>query len=92
MPRPAGLISFSEATRCTPRKYEGSRVWCGQDGRPQPLHLLYHRTKGFVITVHQVREAPHVKAMYDFTVAYQHRDSFHVANSKHMGYYEASRH
>ncbi|KAI1374155.1 1-acyl-sn-glycerol-3-phosphate acyltransferase [Hypoxylon crocopeplum] len=76
---PMWLISFSEATRFTPTKYEESRIWCKRNGRPQPLHLLYPRTKGFVTTVQQLRKAPHVKAVYDFTVAYQHKDKFHVA-------------
>ncbi|OTB02103.1 hypothetical protein M426DRAFT_322931 [Hypoxylon sp. CI-4A] len=76
---PMWLISFSEATRFTPKKYEESKSWCKQNGRPQPLHLLYPRTKGFVTTVQQLRKAPHVKAVYDFTIAYQQKDKFHVA-------------
>ncbi|KAI1341484.1 1-acyl-sn-glycerol-3-phosphate acyltransferase [Xylariaceae sp. FL0016] len=73
---PMWLISFSEATRYTPKKYEESKVWCEQNGRPQPQHLLYPRTKGFVTTVQHLRKAPHVKAVYDFTIAYQHKDKF----------------
>lgn len=76
---PMWLISFSEATRFTPKKYEESKIWCKQNGRPQPLHLLYPRTKGFVTTVQHLRKAPHVKAVYDFTIAYQRKDKFHVA-------------
>ncbi|KAI1142686.1 1-acyl-sn-glycerol-3-phosphate acyltransferase [Hypoxylon sp. FL0543] len=76
---PTWLISFSEATRFTPKKYEESRIWCQQNGRPQPLHLLYPRTKGFVTTVKHLRKAPHIKAVYDFTIAYQRNDRFHVA-------------
>lgn len=74
-----GLISFSEATRYTPEKYEETRVWCKENGRPLPKHLLYPRTKGFITTVRHLRKAPHVKAVYDFTIAYQHRDQFHKA-------------
>ncbi|KAI6090053.1 hypothetical protein F4821DRAFT_256200 [Hypoxylon rubiginosum] len=77
---PTWLISFSEATRFI-LKYEESWVWCEQNGRPQPLHLLYPRTKVFVTTVHHLRKAPHVKAVYDLTIAYQHRDRFHVCPS-----------
>lgn len=77
----AGLISFSEATRFTPKKYDESKIWCKENGRPQPMHLLYPRTKGFVTTVQHLRKAPHVKAVYDFTIAYQHKDRFHVAPS-----------
>ncbi|KAI1083328.1 1-acyl-sn-glycerol-3-phosphate acyltransferase [Whalleya microplaca] len=78
---PTWLISFSEATRFNPKKYEESRIWCKQNDRPQPLHLLYPRTKGFVTTVQHLRNAPHVKAVYDFTIAYQHQDKFHEAPS-----------
>ncbi|XXG93988.1 hypothetical protein Hte_000239 [Hypoxylon texense] len=78
---PTWLISFSEATRFTPEKYSESTIWCKQNGRPQPLHLLYPRTKGFVTTVQHLRKAPHVKAVYDFTIVYQHKDRFHVAPS-----------
>ncbi|KAI0175635.1 1-acyl-sn-glycerol-3-phosphate acyltransferase [Hypoxylon sp. FL1284] len=78
---PIWLISFSEATRFTPNKYHESKIWCKQNGRPQPLHLLYPRTKGFVTTVQHLRKAPHVKAVYDFAIAYQHKGTFHVAPS-----------
>ncbi|KAI1396393.1 1-acyl-sn-glycerol-3-phosphate acyltransferase [Hypoxylon fuscum] len=78
---PTWLISFSEATRFTPKKYDESKIWCKENGRPQPMHLLYPRTKGFVTTVQHLRKAPHVKAVYDFTIAYQHKDRFHVAPS-----------
>ncbi|KAI1390142.1 1-acyl-sn-glycerol-3-phosphate acyltransferase [Hypoxylon trugodes] len=76
---PIWLISFSEATRFTPKKYEESKIWCKENDRPQPLHLLYPRTKGFITTVRQLRKAPHVKAVYDFTIAYQKKASFHIA-------------
>jgi hypothetical protein len=44
-----------------------------------PKHLLYPRTKGFITTVQHLRKAPHVKAVYDFTIAYQHGAKFHEA-------------
>ena len=68
---PTGLISFSEATRFTPAKHAASLEWCAANGRPAPAHLLYPRTKGFVTTVQHLREARHVKAVYDLTIAYQ---------------------
>ena len=68
---PTWLVSFCEATRFTPQKYAQSQVWCKEASRPQPMHLLYPRTKGFITTVQQLRQAPHVKAVYDFTIAYQ---------------------
>lgn len=68
------LISFSEATRFSPQKYRESQAWCEANGRgrrQQPQHLLYPRTKGFIATVSHIRHAPHVRAVYDLTVAYQ---------------------
>ncbi|KAK2071241.1 hypothetical protein P8C59_005681 [Phyllachora maydis] len=70
---PVWLIAFSEATRYTPAKAAASARWCAAAGRPQPRHLLYPRTKGFVATVRQLRRAPHVRAVYDLAIAYQCR-------------------
>ncbi|KAK0716960.1 1-acyl-sn-glycerol-3-phosphate acyltransferase [Lasiosphaeria miniovina] len=69
---PIWLISFSEATRFTRKKYLESEQWCANNNKPQPLHLLYPRTKGFVATVQHLRKTSHIKAVYDFTIAYQH--------------------
>ncbi|KAK0751662.1 1-acyl-sn-glycerol-3-phosphate acyltransferase [Schizothecium vesticola] len=68
---PTWLISYSEATRITPKKYLESQKFCEATSRPQPQHLLYPRTKGFVATVQHLRKASHVKAVYDVTIAYQ---------------------
>ncbi|KAK1758269.1 hypothetical protein QBC47DRAFT_135848 [Echria macrotheca] len=76
---PTWLISFSEATRFTPEKQVESRRWCADHNRPQPEHLLYPRTKGFVTTVQHLRGAPHIKAVYDMTIAYQRDRQFHRA-------------
>ncbi|KAH8592037.1 hypothetical protein B0O99DRAFT_654157 [Bisporella sp. PMI_857] len=73
---PTWLISFSEATRYTPKKYEQGKQWCKENNRPMPKHLLYPRTKGFVTTVQHLRQAPHVKAVYDITIAYGHHGKF----------------
>ncbi|CAK7221554.1 hypothetical protein SBRCBS47491_004564 [Sporothrix bragantina] len=78
---PTWLVSFSEATRYTPAKYAASVKWCAENDRPQPQHLLYPRTKGFVTTVQHLRKASHVKAVYDFTIAYQKGDQFHCPPS-----------
>jgi hypothetical protein len=74
-----GLISFSEATRYTPKKAEQAKTWCKENGRPIPKHLLYPRTKGFVTTVQHLRNAKHVKAVYDITIAYEHDHKFLTA-------------
>jgi 1-acyl-sn-glycerol-3-phosphate acyltransferase len=71
-----GLVSFSESTRFTSKKYEESKQWCKETNRRQPQHLLYPRTKGFITTVQQLRKAPHVRWVYDLTIAYQHKDRF----------------
>jgi 1-acyl-sn-glycerol-3-phosphate acyltransferase len=78
---PTWLVSFSEATRFTPKKHEESILWCKEAGRPPMMHLLYPRTKGFITTVQHLRQAPHVKAVYDVTIAYQKGDHFQVAPS-----------
>lgn len=78
---PTWLISFSEATRFTPKKYEETKVWCKEKNRPIPKHLLYPRTKGFVTTVQHLRKAKHMKAVYDITIAYGHHDKFLEAPS-----------
>lgn len=46
-------------------------AWCKETGHPQPKHLLYPRTKGFVATVQRLREASHITAVYDLTLCYQ---------------------
>jgi hypothetical protein len=76
-----GLISFSEATRFTPAKYEESKKFTAGAGKPQPKHLLYPRTRGFVATVQSLRKARQVKAVYDLTVAYEHAGRFGEAPS-----------
>ncbi|KAI6353297.1 hypothetical protein MCOR25_009051 [Pyricularia grisea] len=76
---PTWLVSFSEATRFTPKKYEESKQWCATNGKPQPKHLLYPRTKGFIATVQHLRHASHVKAVYDLAIAYQKDGSWMVA-------------
>lgn len=39
-----------------------------------PQHALYPRTRGFIACVQKLREAPHVKAVYDVTIAYAQKD------------------
>lgn len=68
---PIWLISFSEGTRLTPGKRAESAAWCAAHARPLPQHLLYPRTKGFLATIRAIRAAPHVKAVYDVTIAYE---------------------
>nr|POF26173.1 lysocardiolipin acyltransferase 1 [Quercus suber] len=71
--RRAGLISYSEATRYTPAKRLDAEAWTRQHARALGAHLLYPRTKGFVASVQALRDAPHVRAVYDVTIAYAER-------------------
>jgi len=79
MDRPPGLVIFAEATRLVPEKRLKSMQWCERHGKPQPKHLLYPRTKGFTTVVQRLREAAHIKAVYDLTVAYQRGRDWLVA-------------
>lgn len=72
----AGLISYCEGTRYTPKKHAEAKQWCEANGRPAPRHTLYPRTKGFVATAQQLRQASHVKAIYDVTISYAKGDKF----------------
>jgi hypothetical protein len=76
-----GLISYSEATRYTPAKSEQAKIWCKENNKPMPKHLLYPRVKGFVTTVNHLRKAKHVKAVYDIAIAYSHNNKFLEAPS-----------
>lgn len=71
---PVWLISFSEATRYTASKRQEAERWCEANNRSLGQHLLYPRTKGFTACVQKLRQAPHVKAVYDVTIAYANRD------------------
>ncbi|KAI5276151.1 hypothetical protein E4T47_01016 [Aureobasidium subglaciale] len=73
---PVWLVSFSEGTRYRPKKHAEATRWCEANGKPPPQHTLHPRTKGFVATVQQLRQTPHVKAVYDITIAYAEDDKF----------------
>jgi 1-acyl-sn-glycerol-3-phosphate acyltransferase len=78
---PQWLVSFSEATRFTPQKYLQTVQWCKQQGKPIPRYALFPRTKGFIATVRELRGSSSIEAVYDFTVAYAHKDHFLQAPS-----------
>lgn len=71
-----GLISYSEATRYTKAKYADTVTWCEANNRAIPKHTLYPRTRGFIATVNQLRHTPHVRAVYDVTIAYAQKKNF----------------
>jgi 1-acyl-sn-glycerol-3-phosphate acyltransferase len=64
------LISFLEGTRLTAEKHEHAVSFAKQKNIYQPIHTLIPRVKGFVATVHGLRE--HVGAVCDVTIGYPH--------------------
>ena len=66
----SGLISYSEAQRYTASRRLEAEKWCAENNKKLAPHVLYPRTKGFIACVRKLREAPHVKAVYDMTLAY----------------------
>ncbi|KAK9770613.1 putative Phospholipid/glycerol acyltransferase domain-containing protein [Seiridium cardinale] len=74
-----GLISFSEATRYTPQKYEETRIWCKREWAPLAKAPSVSSYEGIHHHGSTLEKAPQVKAIYDLTIAYQHRDEFHKA-------------
>ncbi|KAL1583539.1 hypothetical protein WHR41_07674 [Cladosporium halotolerans] len=67
---PMWLISFSESTRLTPSKRALAAAHARKTNKTLPPHLLLPRTKGFAASVQHLRAAPHVRAIYDLTLAY----------------------
>lgn len=70
------MISYSEATRFTPQKYLETVQWCKEKAKPVPRYCLYPRTKGFVATVKELRQASSIHAVYDLTIAYARKGKF----------------
>ncbi len=66
---PIWMISFVEGTRLRPHKLKRSQEYAQKMGHFVPQNVLIPRTKGFVMTVEQLRA--HVTAVYDFTIVYQ---------------------
>jgi len=68
---PIWLTTFVEGTRMSPKKLAESRKFCQERGKPVLSHCLCPRVKGFQACVQQLRDS-HVKAIYDYTIAYSH--------------------
>jgi 1-acyl-sn-glycerol-3-phosphate acyltransferase len=66
---PLWLVSFPEGTRLTPKKLAASQSYAEQQGITPMQHLLVPRTKGFVASIHGLRN--HVRAVYDVTIGYE---------------------
>ena len=65
---PLFLVSFLEGTRLTQSKQKRARVFAEERGLHIPEHTLVPRTKGFVATMHGLRN--HLDAVYDVTLGY----------------------
>ncbi|MFV2071682.1 MAG: lysophospholipid acyltransferase family protein [Thermoanaerobaculales bacterium] len=65
---PVWLVSFVEGTRATRTKLEASRDYARSRGCTEMDHVQVPRTKGFVASVHGLRN--HVDAIYDVTIGY----------------------
>jgi hypothetical protein len=55
--------------------------WCKEKGKPVPRYALFPRTKGFVATVKELRQASSIQAVYDLTIAYARNGKFLEAPS-----------
>jgi len=65
------LVSFLEGHRFDARKYEESQVYAKNSNLPMLQHLLLPRPKGFIATIHALRQS-HVKYVYNVTLGYYH--------------------
>ena len=65
---PLFLVSFLEGTRLTQAKQERARAFADERGLHVPVHTLVPRTKGFIATMHGLRN--HLDAVYDVTLGY----------------------
>ncbi|KAI1266767.1 hypothetical protein F5Y18DRAFT_347219 [Xylariaceae sp. FL1019] len=70
---------FLEGQRYSPQAYAKWQTWCNQNNHRQPLNLLEPRHGTFINLVKILRRAPHVKAIYDLTIAYEHEGKFFEA-------------
>ena len=66
---PMWLVNFMEGTRQAPEKYAASRAYAEKNGLRPLENLLLPRPKGFVATVHGLKD--HLDAVYDLTLGYE---------------------
>ncbi|KAH7064534.1 hypothetical protein B0J12DRAFT_715055 [Macrophomina phaseolina] len=68
---PVWLIAYSEGTRFTPARHNAAAAFCARANKPAPSpYTLVPRPRGFVATIGALRATPHVRAVYDVTIAY----------------------
>ena len=66
---PLWMVSFPEGTRLTPSKLEASQAYAEHSALPLTEHVLLPRPRGFVATVHGLRDL--VQAVYSVTIRYE---------------------
>jgi 1-acyl-sn-glycerol-3-phosphate acyltransferase len=66
---PVWLVSYVEGTRLTREKLRANVKWAESQGLRPTRHVMIPRSKGFVATIHGMRE--HVRAVYDITIGYE---------------------
>lgn len=66
---PFWTLSYLEGTRATKSKILESQNFCKSRGKPVLKNILYPRTKGFVATVHGLRDS--IDAIYDVTFTFE---------------------
>lgn len=65
---PFWVINFLEGTRFTQEKLAETQHYARKRSHPIPQHVLMPRTKGFVVSVHALRDK--LDAVYDVTIGY----------------------
>lgn len=66
---PIWLVSYPEGSRRTPEKVKSSQTFARERQLPLLTRVLTPRTKGFVATVHSLRNT-HIRYVYDLTIRY----------------------
>jgi 1-acyl-sn-glycerol-3-phosphate acyltransferase len=69
---PLWLISYSEGSRFSVEKVKESQDYSIQTGKPVLKHVILPRTRGFVISIKELRG--YITALYDVTLIYSKKD------------------
>jgi len=70
---PVWIITYLEGTRFTEKKLIQSHEFAKERDLPLFKHVLIPRVKGLIASVNAFRNS-HVKYIYDFTLAYSHKE------------------
>mmetsp|Transcript_40706 Transcript_40706/g.100026 ORF Transcript_40706/g.100026 Transcript_40706/m.100026 type:complete len:373 (+) Transcript_40706:341-1459(+) len=73
-PKPFWFIVFPEGTRFTQAKKQDNQEWSKENGKPVLNHLLWPRTKAFLMTVELLGET--IDFVYDATIVFDKDVSF----------------